>query len=243
MSRPAGRLGEEFPANPGPGLGRGTDPPPTDAARALELAGPGPHGRNPRALLERILVMQPGTCEGLLGCLRAAEKVVIDYGVKLLVVDSVAAPVKRDFGPGVAAARERAETLGQCAVQLKWLADAFGIPVLVTNHTVTTYREREEERDARVQALVAGDGEDGQVAAMGLKWTHCVNVRLVMQQEFGRRLLRISKSPLCPQAAFEYVLAADGVREGAPTPEAARLNADLGTVDLSLNLLPATQLT
>ena len=187
--------------------------------------------------------MQPGTCEGLLGCLRAAEKVVIDYGVKLLVVDSVAAPVKRDFGPGVAAARERAETLGQCAVQLKWLADVFGIPVLVTNHTVTTYREREEERGARVQALVAGDGEDGQVAAMGLKWKHCVNVRLVMQQEFGRRLLRISKSPLCPQAAFEYVLAADGVREGGPTPEAARLNADLGTVDLSLNLLPATQLT
>ena len=98
MSRPAGRLGEEFPANPGPGLGRGTDPPPTDAARALELAGPGPHGRNPRALLERILVMQPGTCEGLLGCLRAAEKVVIDYGVKLLVVDSVAAPVKKAGG-------------------------------------------------------------------------------------------------------------------------------------------------
>merc|ERR1712078_832162 len=73
----------------------------------------------------------------LRACLDSLESEVIDHGVRLVLVDSVAAPVKRAFGPGEG--RERQEALGLVGSRLKWLADVFRLPVAVTNHTAGTF--------------------------------------------------------------------------------------------------------
>lgn len=67
----------------------------------------------------------------LLSFAQAMESSVIDHGVCLIVVDSIAALARTEFdgGQGV----DRAQQLGQLASALKYLAETFRIPVVVTN--------------------------------------------------------------------------------------------------------------
>ena len=178
-------------------------------------------------------------------CLDSLEAEVIDHGVRLILVDSVAAPVKRAFGPGEG--RERQEALGLVGSRLKWLADVFRLPVAVTNHTAGTFLREAGEAGGASEAPAAvdeaavtamGAGSDGaQVAAFGLQWAHSVNIRIVLETLGGRTRARVAKSPVCPPVEVEYVVSASGLEAGSSDLRSVQLRMDPGLLDLSVALV------
>lgn len=78
------------------------------------------------------------------------------YPVRLLIVDSIASPMRRDFGTD--SAPQRASAIFQCAQKLKRLADQLHLAVVVINQV----------------------GSDSR-AALGTSWHHCVSTRLMLE--------------------------------------------------------------
>ncbi|KAL4424690.1 hypothetical protein ABPG77_004497 [Micractinium sp. CCAP 211/92] len=159
------------------------------------------------ALMGRVLVYNPTSSQALLSTLQSLEPTIIDHRVRLLVLDSAASLARADFAPGSLPDRQR--MLGQQAGRLKYLAEAFRIPVLVTNQ-VTTH-------------LGEGGSSGGHLtAALGTLWAHAVNTRLVLESAAGNRFVRIAKSPAAPNAAFAYRVTGAGLEllpEVEPPPQ------------------------
>ena len=139
------------------------------------------------ALTSRVLVLTPSTLSEMLQRLNGLEEALIDRGVRLLIVDSVAALARAQFGRGQLTQRQ--ELLGQIASALKQLAERLGMAAFVTNQVTTRVgaRVRHAHDTAGGGGDAAGSGGDnadspGSVtAALGTKWAHCVNTRLVLE--------------------------------------------------------------
>ena len=134
------------------------------------------------ALTSRVLVLTPSTLSEMLQRLNGLEEALIDRGVRLLIVDSVAALARAQFGRGQLTQRQ--ELLGQIASALKQLAERLGMAAFVTNQVTTRVGAR--VRHAHDTAGGGGDAADadspGSVpAALGTKWAPCVNTRLVLE--------------------------------------------------------------
>lgn len=74
-----------------------------------------------RELTGKVLVLTPSTLSEILQRLNGLEEALIDHGVRLLVVDSVAALARAEFGRGQLVQRQ--ELLGQIASVLKQQAE------------------------------------------------------------------------------------------------------------------------
>lgn len=134
------------------------------------------------ALTSRVLVLTPSTLSEMLQRLNGLEEALIDRGVRLLIVDSVAALARAQFGRGQLTQRQ--ELLGQIASALKQLAERLGMAAFVTNQVTTRVGAR--VRHAHADAAGGGDDATGDApgsvtAALGTKWAHCVNTRLVLE--------------------------------------------------------------
>jgi RAD51-like protein 1 len=188
------------------------------------------------ALTRGVVVFTPTTSAELLARLDGLEKLIIERGAKLVVVDSIAgasraacacwndrmellltcmcvssafvhlhtpplALMRSEYGREQLAERQTA--LGQQASRLKQLAEAFRIPIVVTNQ-VTAVRlsgvgggafEHYSNPDA------GATGSDAHIAAaLGTKWAHDVNTRLALEVTAdGERLItvRVSVSRTC----------------------------------------------
>lgn len=150
------------------------------------------------ALMGRVLVYNPTSSQALLSTLQALEPAIIDHRVRLVVLDSAASLARADFAPGSLPDRQR--MLGQQASRLKYLAEVFRIPVLVTNQVTTHMGD---------PSSAGGGGH--LTAALGTMWAHAVNTRLVLESTAGSRFLRIAKSPAAPNAAFAYRVTGAGL--------------------------------
>jgi RAD51-like protein 1 len=193
-----------------------------------------------RSLTEKILVLTPSTLSETLQRLSGLEEALIDHAVRLLVVDSVAALARAEFGTGRGQIARRQELLGQIASVLKQQAERLHMAALVTNQ-VTTRMRADDGADA---------GAGAATAALGVKWAHCVNTRLVLEgatltdvattggdkhevfhgatndlmndgggsggtrRALGekRRVVKVVKSPRCALCGFEYQVWEGGVR-------------------------------
>jgi len=105
------------------------------------------------------------------------QREVIDFNIKLVIIDSIAALARTEFGAQSIAERQR--MLGRQASQLKYIAEAFTIPVLVTNQVTTAM-------GGRGAGAGNGQGEGHLMAALGPMWAHAVNTRLVMAAQKGK---------------------------------------------------------
>ncbi|KAI7845396.1 hypothetical protein COHA_001101 [Chlorella ohadii] len=156
------------------------------------------------ALAARVLVYNPRSSQDLLSVLgQSLEQAVIDHKVRLIILDSAACLARADFAPGSLPDRQR--MLGQQASRLKYLAEAFQIPVLVTNQVTT-----------RIGGDTGGGAgaQQGQLqAALGTMWAHAVNTRLVLMQTQGHRFLHVAKSPAAPSTIFAYRVTAAGLED------------------------------
>ena len=65
------------------------------------------------------------------------ETTIIEHGAKLIIVDSIAALARRDFDRS--AIQQRQEQLSTFASKLKYLAENFKIPIIVTNQVTTRF--------------------------------------------------------------------------------------------------------
>ncbi len=114
------------------------------------------------------------------------------YPVRLLIVDSIAAPIRRDFGSG--SAPQRASIVFQCAQKLKRLADQLHMAVVVINQVGSseggggTSNTFDGTGSRGFGASVAGSGSEYQQhmpvrAALGTSWHHCVSTRLLLETQ------------------------------------------------------------
>lgn len=148
--------------------------------------------RELESLTSRILVLTPSTLSEMLQRLNGLEEALIDRGVRLLIVDSVAALARAQFGRGQLTQRQ--ELLGQIASALKQLAERLGMAAFVTNQVTTRVGARvRHAHDTAVRGggdTAGGGGDDADspgsvTAALGTKWAHCVNTRLVLEGAEG----------------------------------------------------------
>jgi RAD51-like protein 1 len=141
-------------------------------------------------LANTVLVYHPKTSKELNQTLNDLENVIIKENVKLIILDSVASVMRREFDSSNIS--ERQAMLLEQAQLLKRLAERFDLPVIVTNQVTTKVNE--------VDAAVG--------AALGPLWAHAVNMRLVLEWlgelAVGSRRLWVAKSPICSVSYVEY---------------------------------------
>ena len=92
------------------------------------------------SIVERIRVFTLTSCSDVLSVLtdtRALQAFIIENRAKIIVVDSIAAVARQDFAGG-AGLIKRQQWLNKIASQLKYLAESFHLPVVVTNQVTTS---------------------------------------------------------------------------------------------------------
>ena len=163
--------------------------------------------------------------------LDALEATIIERGAKLVIIDSIAALLRAEFGRDQVG--ERQALLGQQASRLKLLAEAFRIPIVVTNQ-VQALRPAEGravfERHTHAGGGALAEARPGIGAALGTKWAHDVNTRLALERTAaGERLITIRKSPAAPPISFPFEVGQTGLTllgEARDTGSAAAWEGD-----------------
>lgn len=144
--------------------------------RALQMADtlfPAILGDARQQVASRLHYVHLTSTRALMSTLEQLESLVIEQGIRLVVLDSAAALARKEFGRETLAERQR--LLGRQAAMLKQLAEDFAIPVIVTNQ-MTTYRTG--------VAPGTGEGSNEQLAAaLGNTWAHSVNTRLELSRD------------------------------------------------------------
>eukprot|EP00050_Salpingoeca_kvevrii_P013926 m.31727 g.31727 ORF g.31727 m.31727 type:complete len:356 (+) comp5396_c0_seq1:31-1098(+) len=148
-----------------------------------------------KALAAAVHIQHEQTCDSLMAFLKRLEEAVASLGVKLVILDSVASLVRKEFDGR--SMRKRTELLTAEASILKHIAELFDIPVLVTNQVTTKY---------------GGDMESEVLVALGNTWAHSVNTRLVFEYttDAAWRRAIVVKSPLAPVMSCFYCIDAPG---------------------------------
>jgi RecA/RadA recombinase len=191
-------------------------------------------------VLANLTVHSPGSTQELLTALEDTEDEILyrnqqavdparvdTFPVRLLIVDSIAAPTKRDFGSD--SAPQRAAAVFQCAQILKRLADQLNLAVVVINQVGLGQENNSMDSSTRLSDNVSVR------AALGTSWYHCVSTRLFMehecdphrlggrqdehnsmyqQQQQGRiRRLTVVKSNLAGVTSTNFEVATSGLEE------------------------------
>ncbi len=163
------------------------------------------------SLLSNVLVYSTPTPSSLLSTLLTLETPIITHRVSLLVVDSIASPVRAEYGRGQIA--ERQAFLSKVAGVLKELSERFNVVCVVTNQVMARFGGRVGTGDEDGGTGTGGDLQ----AALGVSWAHAVNTRWVVEDEEGgggRRRLRVAKTPMYRGCIYRYVVTDAGVVVG-----------------------------
>lgn len=161
-------------------------------------------------ILSNILLVRCHDYVDLLAELHLLPRLLSDRPrVRLLVIDSVAAPFRQVFDD----LSLRTRLLGGLSQRLIAMATGHSIAVVATNQMTTR--------------LLPG-GKSQLVPALGDLWGHALATRLLLQWEGPRRLARVLKSPAHPEVTVQYRLESDGFRDddATETPRGKRQRID-----------------
>jgi RecA/RadA recombinase len=154
--------------------------------------------------------------------------------VRLLVIDSIAAPIRRDFdmmlsssGSSSSVAAQRAAALLQIGQKLNQLASDFNLAVVVINQVGVGGNSNLQQGDyQRNDMLDIRDGEF--TASLGTVWQYCVSTKIILdhdedphkqsrqQHHYGNvsaRTATIAKSLLSRRAKVEFQVTDEGLCE------------------------------
>ncbi|XP_053458174.1 DNA repair protein RAD51 homolog 2 isoform X4 [Nycticebus coucang] len=128
------------------------------------------------------------SCDEVLQRIESLEEEIISKGVKLVIIDSVASVVRKEFDTQLQGnLKERNRFLAREASSLKYLAEEFSIPVILTNQ-ITTHLSGALASQADLVSpaddLSLSEDTSGSscvTAALGNTWSHSVNTRLILQ--------------------------------------------------------------
>ncbi|XP_061415015.1 DNA repair protein RAD51 homolog 2 isoform X1 [Lethenteron reissneri] len=184
------------------------------------------------AMTNRVHVYRELTTQSVLSRLESLEEELIAKRVRLLVLDSVASVLRKEidlrFLAGVA---ERSELLSHQAALLKYLAEEFSLPVVLTNQITTRFKGRSGSHAVNEAGEKEMSGDGYVTAALGNTWSHCVNTRLILQYlDTRRRQILIAKSPLASFSGFVYSIQGSGLvlEDAADAPTDALEGTDPG---------------
>ncbi|XP_070569433.1 DNA repair protein RAD51 homolog 2-like isoform X2 [Ptychodera flava] len=138
-------------------------------------------------LTNKVTIHNVTTCSDLLYRLQNLEEEMIRKNVKLIVVDSIASLIRKEYDNSVSGNLIlRSNILSKQATQLKYLAESFNIPVVITNQITT--RLKSSKHDEKTTNSYGDDIEPETfvTAALGDSWTHSVNTRLLIQYVDGQ---------------------------------------------------------
>ncbi|GFU59892.1 DNA repair protein RAD51 homolog 2 [Nephila pilipes] len=188
--------------------------------------------------LQRILIHKISSTTALKEVMLQLEKDVIRNKVKLIIIDSVASLMRKEFGTdGMNSLMERNKILMEQAAILKYLAQTYNLVVFLSNQVASHLVEPnsappddspdDEEVDIAGLDLddelppaapvpkktrLQGADTDRVIPALGNTWSHCVNTRLVARfVDSSVRQLTILKSPVAPNAAVHYIIDESGI--------------------------------
>lgn len=159
---------------------------------------------------DRIFVEHVADVDSLLQCVTTKVPVLLARGlVRLLVIDSVAAPFRCEF-PGPDAA-PRARLLQALGAALRQLSYTHGSPVLCINQVSEAMDE---------QNTAGSAGNSRVLPALGVAWANQLLMRLMadrQREDQGpgappSRTLRVVFAPHLPPAACSYSILTEGVR-------------------------------
>ncbi|XP_047920942.2 DNA repair protein RAD51 homolog 2 isoform X2 [Anser cygnoides] len=159
------------------------------------------------------------TCDSVLKRIKSLEEEIISKKVKLIIIDSVASVVRKEFDTQLQGnLAERSNFLARGASLLKYLAEEFSIPVILTNQITTSLSnglaipaDLVSPADDLFLSEVSGAPGSGKkesgcvTAALGNTWSHSVNTRLILQYHDlpTRQLPHISMPPWATPAPPE----------------------------------------
>nr|XP_028581264.1 DNA repair protein RAD51 homolog 2 isoform X3 [Podarcis muralis] len=196
-------------------------------------------------IANRIHLYREFTCHSVLKRIESLEEEIISKNAKLVVIDSVASVVRKEFDTKLQGnLQQRSNLLSREASILKYLAEEFSIPVILTNQ-ITTWLS--DGLAVQADLLSPADdfslsegsrnGEPGYVtAALGNTWSHSVNTRLILQYlDSQTRQLLVAKSPIAPFTSFLYRIENSGfVLQAVPGSASWRSERSKGPAILRL---------
>lgn len=184
------------------------------------------HELNPADLvLENVTVHKPLTTRELLDLLNQLDEEIKQRNaerserlpVRLLIVDSIAAPLRRDYS-SPNSAMQRASAIFDIAHKLKQLADDFKLAVVVVNQVGGASGANNTQRNDTL------DNDGGEfTGSLGTVWQHCISTRIALehdgdpqrldQEQHKIRRGMITKSIISKNATFGFELTRQGIRE------------------------------
>lgn len=205
-------------------------------------------------VLDNVYLQQPGNSGELLKVLASLEVEILrrndqanhcnnmdprfghrttTYPVRLLIVDSIAAPMRRDFGTD--SAPQRASAVFQCAQILKRLADQLRLAVVVINQVGSDSGGGGYGGGMNGMGMGRAEGASKDPtavkAALGTSWHHCVSTRLVVDNV-------VNISPPNNDCGLDY----GGDEWNATTPTKSRPRRDVRRVSIvKSNLVPLSE--
>lgn len=170
-------------------------------------------------VLENVTVHKPFTTRELIDSLDQLDEEIKQRNsegsqrlpVRLLIVDSIAAPLRRDYS-SPKTTMQRASTIFEIACKLKKLADNFHLAVVAINQVGRGVVG--PENNQRNYTLDINDGE--YTGSLGTVWQHCVSTRVVLEHDddiWNVRRGAITKSIISKKAQFNFEMTQQGVRE------------------------------
>lgn len=149
--------------------------------------------KKPGQVLQNMTIKEPNSTRELQQVLDDIEEEILyrnqnsEFPVRLLIVDSIAAPLKRDFGAD--SAPQRAAAIFSISKTLKRYADQLHLAVVVINQ-VGLDDQSSSSRFHQPSTQVAVK------AALGTSWHHCVSTRLLLDHEVDPHRESVSMSEL-----------------------------------------------
>jgi RAD51-like protein 1 len=180
----------------------------------------------PSTVLSHISVHSPESVDVLRAVLNTLEDDILArsddvqrFPVRLLIVDSIAAPIRRSE-IAYSAAQQASILLG-IAQTLKRLADQFRIVVLIINQVggVLSLQHHPNIQNTHPRATGFESSEinhhqfiNTTKAALGTAWHHCVSTRIRLDQKDHHRYATVVKSNVvAPSPPFAYQITHQGI--------------------------------
>jgi len=151
-----------------------------------------------QSLSEQVITYKETSGGRLYDRLQNLQTVIIEKNVKMVIVDSMASPMRQEFDTSQAV--DRQELLSNIASVLKIMGEKFSIPIVVTN---------------QVTPKLKSSGVEAQLtAALGVTWAHSVCTRLILEPQqhavSKSSVITIAKSPCDPESSFNYQITPAG---------------------------------
>jgi len=144
------------------------------------------------------------------------------FPVRLVILDSIAAPTRRDFGQ-MESAPQRASAVFHIAQMLKRLADQTNVAVVVINQVGQQSQFRQKQSNEQMPKGEGNNRSDYVAinAALGTSWHHCVTTRLLL--EHGHDLQCYNRNyTINDAAAVKPIIFEKNYHKGSDSAEAAK---------------------